>query len=196
MKTEHSLGPVEGDDGFFLPGLSGGLDLFYEVGEDLTGEITASPVEREFSAFFGGLEGAFVDVFQLGKGQLFLAVVEVASVRAGGGRSNQWFMVTKDVFVIQIKIIVADADRAVLVFAKSIVKGGVQMVVLSLIRTIFQVWRYLIPFSGLFPQMAMMHQTPRASQSTFTDLAIPSQTPTPCPRGPMISWEYGFFSLS
>ena len=88
-------------------------------------------MEREFSAFFGGLEGAFVDVFQLGKGQLFLAVVEVASVRAGGGRSDQWFMVTKDVFVIQIKIIVADADRAVLVFAKSIVKGGVQMVVLS-----------------------------------------------------------------
>ena len=37
MKTEHSLGPVEGDDGFFLPGLSGGLDLVYEVGEDLTG---------------------------------------------------------------------------------------------------------------------------------------------------------------
>ena len=71
MKTEHSLGPVEGDDGFFIPGLSGGLDLVYEVGEDLTGEITASPVEREFSAFFGGLEGAFVDVFQLGKGQLF-----------------------------------------------------------------------------------------------------------------------------
>ena len=71
-------------------------------------EITASPVEREFSAFFGGLEGAFVDVFQLGKGQLFLAVVEVASVRAGGGRSDQWFMVTKDVFVIQIKIIVTD----------------------------------------------------------------------------------------
>ena len=23
-----------------------------------------------------------------------------------------------------------------------------------------------------------------------------SQTPTPWPRGPMISWEYGFFSLS
>ena len=105
-------------------------DLVYEVGEDLTGEITASPVEREFSAFFGGLEGAFVDVFQLGKGQLFLAVVEVASVRAGGGRSDQWFMVTKDVFVIQIKIIVADTDRIILVSAKCIVKCGIQMIIL------------------------------------------------------------------
>ena len=131
MKPKYSLRPVECDDGFFVPCLSCGLDLIYKVCEDFTGEISASPVEREFTAFFGGLEGAFVDVFQLGKGQLFLAVVEVASVRAGGGRSDQWFMVTKDVFVIQIKIIVADADRAVLVFAKSIVKGGVQMVVLS-----------------------------------------------------------------
>lgn len=122
MKTEHSLGPVEGDDGFFLPGLSGGLDLVYEVGEDLTGEITASPVEREFSAFFGGLEGAFVDVFQLGKGQLFFAVVEVASVGAGGRRSDQRLMVTEDIFVIQIKIIVADADRTVLVLPRVLSK--------------------------------------------------------------------------
>ena len=26
--------------------------------------------------------------------------------------------------------------------------------------------------------------------------AIPSHTPTPCPSGPMISWEYAFFNLS
>lgn len=77
-------------------------------------------------------------------------------------------------------------------FAKSIVKGGVQMVVLSVNPDNIPGVAVLDPFSGLFPQMAMMHQTPRASQSTFTDLAIPSQTPTPCPRGPMISWEYGF----
>ena len=31
MKSQYSLGPVEGDDGFFVPCLSGGLDLVYKV---------------------------------------------------------------------------------------------------------------------------------------------------------------------
>ena len=44
--------------------------------------------------------------------------------------------------------------------------------------------------------VATPEPTPSASHNTFTDFAIPSQTPTPCPSGPMISWEYGFFSLS
>ena len=34
------------------------------------------------------------------------------------------------------------------------------------------------------------------AQRILTVLAIPSQTPTPCPRAPMISWEYAFFNLS
>ena len=64
-----------------------------------------------------------------------------------------------------------------------------------LVFTIFHVWRYLIPFSGLFPQIAITHQTPSASNKTFTAFAIPSQTPTPCPNGPIISWEYDFFQF-
>ena len=68
MKSQYSLGPVEGDDGFFVSGLSCGLDLVYQVGQDLAGEITASPVKREFAAFFCGLEGTFVYVFQFGEG--------------------------------------------------------------------------------------------------------------------------------
>ena len=78
-------------------------------------------------------------------------------------------------------------------------KKGVVMALLStLIVVLILVYCITpgLPFSGLFPQMAITHQTPRASQRIFTDLAIPSQTPTPWPRGPMISWEYGFFSLS
>ena len=60
MKPEYSLGPVEGDDGFFVQGLSCGLDLVYKVGQDLAGEISASPVKCEFTALFGGLESTFV----------------------------------------------------------------------------------------------------------------------------------------
>ena len=82
--------------------------LIYKVCEDFTGEISASPVEGEFAAFFCGLEGTFVYVFQFGEGQLFLTVIKVVSIRAGRCRSDQWFMVTEDVFVIQIKIIVTD----------------------------------------------------------------------------------------
>ena len=108
MKSKYSLRPVECDDGFFVPCLSCGLDLIYKVCEDFTGEISASPVEGEFAAFFCGLEGTFVYVFQFGEGQLFLAVIKVVSIRAERCRSDQWFMVTEDVFVIQIKIIVTD----------------------------------------------------------------------------------------
>ena len=108
MKSKYSLRPVECDDGFFVPCLSCGLDLIYKVCEDFTGEISASPVEGEFAAFFCSLEGTFVYVFQFGEGQLFLAVIKVVSIRAGRCRSDQWFMVTEDVFVIQIKIIVTD----------------------------------------------------------------------------------------
>ena len=35
---------------------------------DFTGDISASPVEGEFAAFFCGLEGTFVYVFQFGEG--------------------------------------------------------------------------------------------------------------------------------
>ena len=42
-------------------------------------------------------------------------------------------------------------------------------------------------YDSLFPQIAIIHHTPSASHNTFTDFAIPSQTPTPCPSGPMIS---------
>ena len=56
---------------FFVSGLSGGLDLVYKVGQDLAGEITASPVKREFTALFGSLEGTFVYVLRLCEGQLF-----------------------------------------------------------------------------------------------------------------------------
>ena len=52
MKSKYSLRPVECDDGFFVPCLSCGLDLIYKVCEDFTGEISASPVEGEFAAFF------------------------------------------------------------------------------------------------------------------------------------------------
>ena len=68
MKSKYSLRPVECDDGFFVPCLSCGLDLIYKVCEDFTGEISASPVEGEFAAFFCGLEGTFVYVFQFGEG--------------------------------------------------------------------------------------------------------------------------------
>lgn len=52
MKSKYSLRPAECDDGFFVPCLSCGLDLIYKVCEDFTGEISASPVEGEFAAFF------------------------------------------------------------------------------------------------------------------------------------------------
>lgn len=196
MKSQYSLRPVECDDGFFVPCLSCGLDLIYKVCEDFAGEISASPVEGEFAAFFCGLEGTFVYVFQFGEGQLFLAVIKVVSIRAGRCRSDQWFMVTEDVFVIQIKIIVADADRTVLVFAKSIVKGGIQMVVLSVNPDNIPGVAVLDPFFRIVSADGDDAPDTKGIAEYFTDLAIPSQTPTPCPRGPMISWEYGFFSLS
>ena len=108
MKSQYSLRPVECDDGFFVPCLSCGLDLIYKVCEDFTGEISASPVEGEFAAFFCGLEGTFVYVFQFGEGLAFFSryksgfhpgrEVPERSVVHGHERC----------FVIQIKIIVTD----------------------------------------------------------------------------------------
>ena len=60
VKSQHSLGPVEGDDGFFVPGLACGLDLVYKVRKDFAGEISAPPVKSELTAFFGGLERSAV----------------------------------------------------------------------------------------------------------------------------------------
>lgn len=56
----------------------------------------------------------------------------MASIRTGWGRSDQRFVVAEDVFVIWIKVVVSDVDRIIFVFAKSIVKSGIQMVVLSI----------------------------------------------------------------
>ena len=131
MKSQHGLGPVESDDGFFLPGPACGLNLIYKVSEDLTVEITAPPVKSELTALFCGLECTLVDLLEFGKGELFLTIVEVASIRAGRRRSDQRLMVTEDAFVIQIKIIIADADRTVFVFSESIVEGGIQMIILA-----------------------------------------------------------------
>ena len=87
-------------------------------------------MKREFTALFGSLEGTFVYVLRLCEGQLFLAVVEVVSIRAGRGRSNQRLMVPEDIFVIQVEIIIADADGTIFAFAQSIVEGGIQVIVL------------------------------------------------------------------
>ena len=46
-----------------------------------------------------------------------------------------------------------------------------------------------VAFSGFAPEMAIIHHILSTSQRILTDLAIPSQTPTPWPRGPIISWE-------
>ena len=131
MESQYGLGPVKCNDGFFIAGLSCGLDLVDKICKDFAGEITASPVKSEFTAFSGSLQSTLVNIFDFGERKLFFAVVGVAAVRAGGSRSDQWLMVTEDVFVIQIKIIVADTDRIILVSAKCIVKSGIQMIILS-----------------------------------------------------------------
>ena len=130
MEAQYSLWPVEGDDRFFFPGLAGGLNLVYKVSEDFAGEISASPVKCEFTAFFGGLESTFIDILKPGERELFLTVIAVAAVRTGRRRCDQRFMIPENIFVIQIEIVIADADRSVLIFAQSIVEGGIQMIVL------------------------------------------------------------------
>ena len=71
MKSKYSLRPVECDDGFFVPCLSCSLDLIYKVCEDFTGEISASPVEGEFAAFFCGLEARLYTSSNLVKDSFF-----------------------------------------------------------------------------------------------------------------------------
>ena len=105
-------------------------------------------------------------------------------------------MVTEDVFVIQIKIIVADTDRIILVSAKCIVKSGIQMIILSVDSDNVPGMAVFDTFFGIISADGDNTPDSEGIAENFTDLAIPSQTPTPWPRGPMISWEYGFFSLS
>ena len=65
-----------------------------------------------------------------------------------------------ELFLKGLELILHDFDPAVeLVFAKN----------------------YLEVFDAISEQ--------RDFSLVLTDLAMPSQTPTPCPRGPMISWE-------
>ena len=113
----------------------------------------------------------------------------MVAVRAGGRRGDERFVVAEDRLVVEIEVIVADFLAGLAAFAETVVEGSVQMVVRFPDLDDVQVWRYLMPFSGLLPQSAIMHQMPSVSQRILTDLAMPSQTPTPCPRGPMISWE-------
>ena len=71
----------------------------------------------------------------------------------------------------------------------------VLLVVVGLLGYRITHWGQRVSQSDIFKdgqgsyQIAITHHTPSASQSTFTDLAMPSQTPTPCPSGPIISWE-------
>ena len=88
MESQYGLGPVKCNDGFFIAGLSCGLDLVNKICKDFAGEITASPVKSEFTAFSGSLQSTFVNIFDFGERKLFFAVVGVASVRAGGSRSD------------------------------------------------------------------------------------------------------------
>ena len=100
------------------------------------------------------------------------------AVRAGGSRCDKRFVIPEDGFIIQIDIIVADLLPCLAAFAETVVEGSVQMVV-----------RFPdlddVPGMAVFDALFM----PSVSQRILTDLAMPSQTPTPCPRGPMISWE-------
>ena len=113
-------------------------------------------------------------------------------VRTAGCRGDQRFMIPEHCFISQIEIVVADLSgcfRIALMFSQCIVKCGIQMVILPADPHNIPSVTVLDPFLRIVPQIAITHHTPNASQSTFTDLAMPSQTPTPCPSGPIISWE-------
>lgn len=153
-------------------------------------------MEGEGPVFLRSLQGTFVDFLLFCEGEFFLLVVKMIAVGAGRSRGNQRFMVTEDGFIIEIKVVISDLRTGLEAFSEAVVEGCIEVIISFSNLYDIPGMRYLMPFSGLFPHRAIMHQIPRASQRILTDLAIPSQTPTPCPRGPMISWEYGFFSLS
>ena len=82
----------------------------------------------------------------------------------------------ENAFIIQVEIVVADFF---FVISECIIKCRIQMIIISTNSHNVQYDGTLIPLSGLLPQTAIIHQIPNASHSTFTDFAIPSQTPTP-----------------
>ena len=74
-------------------------------------------------------------------------------------------MITEHIFIVQIKIIIADPHRITVPLSKlNCQRSHPDDNTARRSWTIFHVWRYLIPFSGLFPQIAIIHQTPSASQ--------------------------------
>ena len=98
-------------------------------------------------------------------------------------------MVAEDRLIVQIEVVVADLTAGLNAFSKAVVEGGIQVIAGLTDLHDIPCMAVLDPFSGLFPHKAIIHQIPRTSHNTFTDFAIPSHTPTPCPKGPIISWE-------
>ena len=113
----------------------------------------------------------------------------MVAVRAGRRWGDERFVVAEDRLVVEIEVIVTDFLAGLEAFAETVVEGSVQMVVRFPDLDDVPAMAVFDALSGLLPQSAIMHQMPSVSQRILTDLAMPSQTPTPCPRGPMISWE-------
>ena len=126
IEAQDRLRPIQADAGAFLFFFSGFPDQFQKFPENLPCEITTTPVKGKDATFFCCLQRTLVHILLLRKGQFLFSIIEMIPIRTVWSRCDQRFVITKDIFVIQIEVVITDA-----IVAQGIVKGGIQVIIFS-----------------------------------------------------------------
>ena len=118
---------VEGDcrvTAFFTGGF---LQCFHQLHQDFAGQIPSAPVEHKRKVLPDCHLRTFADILDFGKGELVLTVIETVAAGTGGDWIDYRLMVPEKTGVIQIEVVVSDE----IVLSQGVIKGGVQMKILS-----------------------------------------------------------------
>jgi hypothetical protein len=124
---ENRLGGIEGQRDVFAFLLRCVFQCFYKFFQHVMSQMSASPMEYKGKVFTDWHLSSFTDIFDFGEREFVFSIIGAVAAGTGGNRIDDRFMVPEQASVIQIKVVISDDS----VMAQRVIKGGIQMEVLT-----------------------------------------------------------------